>query len=159
MLDIKGYEGKYAITKDGQVWSHKREKFLKPETTNCGYLRVGLSKDGALKHYSLHRLVAEAYLPNPNNLPQVNHKDHDRTNNNVENLEWCTQEYNNAYSNCVEAMAATHKKKVKQLSKSGELLKVWDSCADAEKALKIKNIYRGANGTRKTVGGYRWEYV
>lgn len=145
----------YIINKDGTVWSNLSNKYLKPEQLKNGYLRVELQG----KKYLVHRLVADTYIPNPDNLPCVNHKDHNRANNDVSNLEWCSYEYNNSYSNCVDAMANSHKKPVKQLTKDGQLIKVWDCAADAEKALGIKHIYRGANGTRKTVGGYKWEYI
>ena len=97
MKDIPNYEGLYAATEDGHIWSYKSKKFLKEETNN-GYKRVSLFKDGAYKHYRVHRLIAETFIPNPNGLPQVNHIDEDRSNNCVNNLEWCTQQYNNDYS-------------------------------------------------------------
>lgn len=104
-------------------------------------------------------MIAETYIPNPDNLPCVNHKDHDRSNNDVSNLEWCSYEYNNEYSDCQKKAVETLKKPVKQLTLNGELVKVWPSAADASRALGISGVYRGANGTRKTVGGFRWEYV
>lgn len=94
MKDIKGYEGQYAITDNGEVWSYKRKKFLKQFISNNGYMRVSLWRDGEGKNYRGHRLVAEAFIPNPDNLPEVNHKDWCRTNNRLENLEWCDSQYN-----------------------------------------------------------------
>lgn len=93
MTDIKGYEGLYAITEDGQVWSYKANKFKKPQNIN-GYLSVVLYKDKHLKNYSIHRLVAETFIPNPDGKPEVNHIDEDKTNNCVDNLEWCTKSEN-----------------------------------------------------------------
>lgn len=93
MKDIKGYEGIYAITEDGQVWSYKRQKFMKPYKQN-GYLLVRLFKDGNSKNYRIHRLVAEAYLPNPNNYPEVHHINSIRTDNRIENLAWVSKEDN-----------------------------------------------------------------
>ena len=90
MKDIIGYEGLYAVTSCGKVWSYKSKKFLKPGKRRDGYLHVSLYKGGEGKLYYIHRLVAEAYLPNPNGLQQVNHKDENRENNALQNLEWCT---------------------------------------------------------------------
>ena len=100
--DIKGYEGLYQISNKGRVKSlgnnkTKKEKILSPGK-HKGYFYVSLYKNRKEKKYSIHRLVAQAFLPNPDNLPVVNHKDENKLNNNVENLEWCTQEYNVNYS-------------------------------------------------------------
>lgn len=104
--DIKDYKGIYQISNKGRVKSLNRidsrgnkvnEKILRPGKRN-NYLYVRLCKDGKFKDYRIHRLVAEAFIPNPDNLPVVNHKDEDKSNNCVENLEWCTQEYNVNYS-------------------------------------------------------------
>ena len=94
MRDIKNYEGIYAITSCGKVWSYRNNKFLAPSISGRGYFQVNLSKNGKYRHYFIHRLVAEAYLENPNNLPVVNHKDLNKLNNALTNLEWCTQSYN-----------------------------------------------------------------
>lgn len=96
--EIKGWEGKYLIYNDGRVYSLISGKFLKPRITMDGYERVCLCEDGKRYEYRIHRLVAEAFLQNPNNLPQVNHKDFDRRNNNLDNLEWCTNYENSQYS-------------------------------------------------------------
>ena len=93
MKDIKGYEGIYAITEDGQVWSYKRQIFIKPYKQN-GYLLVSLFKDGNSKNYRIYRLVAGAYLPNPNNYPEVHHINSIRTDNRIENLAWVNKEDN-----------------------------------------------------------------
>lgn len=99
--DILGYEGLYQVSNLGDVRSLKyaggnKVKMLKQATVN-GYKRVSLVKNGKGKNYLVHRLVAIAFIPNPDNLPIVNHKNEDKTNNNVNNLEWCTQEYNINY--------------------------------------------------------------
>lgn len=97
MKDIPGYEGKYAITSCGKVWNYKFKTFMKPEQMNNGYLRIQLSKDGKKERFLIHRLVAITYLPNPDNLPCVNHKDEIRDHNWINNLEWCSYSYNNCY--------------------------------------------------------------
>lgn len=105
--DIKGFEGLYQISTLGRVKRllHKRrgntkhvleEMILKPYYHN-EYLRINLHKNGKNTHHKIHRLVAEAFIPNPKNLPQVNHKDEDKFNNCVDNLEWCTNWYNSNY--------------------------------------------------------------
>ena len=100
--DIKGYEGIYQISNKGRVKTlgnnRRKEKIREGIEDNRGYKRISLCKNGKEKKYSIHRLVAQAFLPNPDNLPVVNHKDENKLNNNVENLEWCTQEYNVNYS-------------------------------------------------------------
>ena len=101
--DIKGYEGRYQISSFGRVKSlmnnrgKYREKIIDRRPNKYGYKRVGLYKNGKSKFYSVHRLVALHFLPNPNNLPQVNHKDENKENNRVDNLEWCDSKYNNNY--------------------------------------------------------------
>ena len=99
--DVVYFEGLYQVSNLGRVKSLNysrtgREKVLKPSKTN-GYLQVYLYKEGKSKRFSIHRLVAFAFIPNPNNLPIVNHKDEDKSNNCVDNLEWCTVAYNNNY--------------------------------------------------------------
>lgn len=104
--DIKNYEGLYQISTYGRVKSFPRkgalrkEKVLKPYKDGKNYyFVVGLHKDGKKQYKLIHRLVADAFIPNPNNLPIVNHKDENKENNNVDNLEWCTYKYNSNYGN------------------------------------------------------------
>ena len=114
--DIEGYEGLYKISNMGRVKSIKfnKEKILFLQKDKYGYLRVGLRKMGKLKNYFVHRLVAEAFIPNPNNLPIVNHKDENKQNNCVENLEWCTVKYNNSYATALFQRKEKLKKKIVQ---------------------------------------------
>lgn len=110
MIDIKDYEGIYAITSCGKVWSYKRNKFLKPYNTGK-YLVVELFKNGVGKQFKVHRLVAQAYLQNPNNLPYVNHKDEVKTHNWINNLEWCDAKYNANYGTIKQRISQTLKNK------------------------------------------------
>ena len=112
--DIKGYEGKYKISSHGKVKSlkHKDEKLLKPSYDKDGYKQVILCNNGKGKKWFIHRLVAIHFLPNPNNLPQVNHKDEDKANNVVENLEWCTCKYNINYGTAKNKKAKSQGRQV-----------------------------------------------
>ena len=94
---IEGFDKEYGATRSGQVYSFIRGKFLQQIKNSRGQYQVRLCKDGKPAQYVVHRLVAQLFIPNPNNLPQVNHKDEDKTNNIVDNLEWCDSKYNNNY--------------------------------------------------------------
>ena len=93
-MDIIGYEGKYKIYEDGRIWSYKREIFMKPYPDKYGYYKLVLTKDKKEKTFRLHRLLALNFIPNPLNLPQVDHIDRNRQNNDLSNLRWVTQEVN-----------------------------------------------------------------
>ena len=153
MTDIKNYEGLYAITSCGKVWSYRSQKFLSPWQNNDGYLLVDLSKDGQKKHCLLHRLVAEAYIPNPDNKPEVNHKDEIKEHCWLNNLEWCDSVYNNNYGN--------HKKAVSKTVYCVELDKTFESTREAARELGINgnHISCVCRGVRKTCGGFHWRYV
>lgn len=149
LKDIKGYEGLYGITSCGRVWSYRRNKFIKPfKPSKSDYLCVNLYKDNTRKAFLVHRLVAEAYIPNPDNLPQVNHKDEVKTHNWINNLEWCDAKYNIRYS---------HGKKVKCIE-TGE---IFNSAAEAGEAVNRNkwNISAACAGIQKTCGGYHWQYI
>ena len=123
--DIKGYEGLYQVSNYGNVKSCDRHVFagvgsnhktqhIKEKLLRAGggkYKQVRLSKNGKIKAFLIHRLVAQAFISNPNNLPCINHKDEDPKNNNANNLEWCTYKYNNEYNNrvgkCKKKISAT----------------------------------------------------
>ena len=94
MKDIPGFEGLYAATKEGKIWSHTNKKFRKISTDSRGYCHLGLCKKGVVKNYMLHRLVALTYIPNRKNLPHINHKNCTKGDNDVKNLEWCTAKEN-----------------------------------------------------------------
>lgn len=157
MKDIKGYEGIYAVTSCGKVWSYKYKKFLTPIADRYGYLYVNLSKDGQSKKYKIHRLVAEAYIPNPDNLPQVNHKDENKTNNCLQNLEWCDAKYNINYGTCITKRSNSRKKPILQFTLDGELVREWTSANDVGKEVQ-SNIVTCLKGRLKTAYGYVWKY-
>jgi hypothetical protein len=116
MKYIKGYEGFYSVDRDGLVWSHRRAKYLSPGSGSSGYLSVTITKDGKPKCFSVHRLVAMAFIENPEGKPQVNHKDGNKLNNNVENLEWATCSENMAHA----VKIGLHKGGVGGFFKSGD---------------------------------------
>ena len=159
MKDIQGYEGLYAITSCGKVWSYYTKKFLKPNINKRGYYLYRLSKNGKQKGFLAHRLVAEAYLPNPDGLPQVNHKDEIKSHNWVNNLEWCTDDYNRHYG--TQRQRANEKIKIKvQCVETGE---IFDSMQDAcewlgfDRHSTALTCYFSRN--RKTCGGYTWRKI
>ena len=116
--DIKGYEGYYMVSNFGRIFSIERKirkwdgmrtlkgGVLKPSTNLRGYSFVYLYKDGASKMKTIHRLVAESFIPNPKHLPQINHKDEDKKNNHIGNPEWCSAHYNVTYGNRISKMVS-----------------------------------------------------
>ena len=116
--NIEGYEGKYQVSNLGRVKSMiGQEKVLHPKKHRNGHLQIGLHKDKKRKTMYIHRLVAQAFIPNPDNLPCVNHKDENPSNNNVDNLEWCTQKYNCNYGTRVDRIMETKKQQYKKIYK------------------------------------------
>lgn len=113
MKDIVGYEGLYAITTCGRVWSYKYNKFLKPGRCSDKnlYQKVYLYDNYKRKVCYVHQLVAQTYLENPFGYTEVNHKDEDKTHNYVSNLEWCSRSYNNTYGNVREKRLITRRLK------------------------------------------------
>lgn len=166
--DVVGFEGLYKVSNLGNVKSlnYKRtgkEKVLKPIKNTGGYLQIWLIKDGRRYTKSVHRLVAEAFIPNPDNLPCVNHKDENKTNNKEFNLEFCTYEYNINYGNRNERAG---KKIAERLSKPVICIEtgfIFASTMDAERKTGISNgqISSCCNGKKgyKTAGSFHWRYV
>lgn len=141
--DIKGYEGFYQSSTFGRARSLDtyrksrngtvrfcKGRILKLKTNNQGYLQVNLYKNGKVKTFRVHRLVAEAFLPNPDNLPEVNHKDENKLNNCVSNLEWCTSSYNNNYGTRIEKVSKKQSKPVLQYTLDGKFVREWKSTAE-----------------------------
>lgn len=146
---INIYDNLYAISNLGNVKANKRvietktgtrkykEKILKPEITKDGHLRVVLCKAGKKKRVFVHRLVAEAFIPNPNNLPVINHKDENPANNCVENLEWCTIAYNNVYNNRHQKIGEAEGHKVYVFDINNTLIEELPSITKAAKKYNI----------------------
>ena len=158
MKYIKGYERLYSITEDGCVYSHYLKSFLKPVKIRKGYYQIGLSKNGERKFYLIHRLVAETYIPNPNNLPIVNHKDENPKNNSINNLEWCDAKYNVNYGTRNERAAAKISQKNSKAVYCIELNKIFKSQTEAAKELGISqgNISSCCAGKLEKTGGYHF---
>ena len=159
--DIEGFDG-YQISNEGRVRSFKRgkEKILKAQI-NKGYLQLELRKNGVRKKEFIHRLVAQAFIPNPQNLPEVNHKDENKTNNCVENLEWCDRKYNVNYGTGVQRRAKKQSKCVDQIDAvTGEIVHKWKSTLECGKnGYNYKDISHCCLGLRKTHKGYIWKYA
>ena len=138
------------ITKEGDVYSTKYGKLKKrkQQIDHRGYKAICLCNDGKPKRYNVHRLVAETYLPNPDNLPQVNHIDEDKTNNNVDNLEWSTSQYNNEYSKA--------KSYIVEKVSTGERQTVFNLCAFCRQ-FKLDNsaLYKTLRGENSHHKGYK----
>lgn len=159
---IPGWEGIYEVSEDGRVFSLITGKEKKTFMSSNGYKRVTLWHNGKQKKYSVHRLVAMAFLDNPNDYPQVNHIDGNKLNNRLENLEWCSQEMNirHAYAHGMIHPCTT---KVIQFTLDMKPIRVWNSIKEAcdEYGLNHANIVTvcGGKTNRKQAGGYIWRYA
>ena len=164
---IAGYEGLYEVSDKGRVkslnYNHTgTEKILKPQKTTRAYLQVNLCKDGQKKMPFVHRLVAEAFIPNPNNLETVNHKDEVKTNNEISNLQWMSMKDNLNYGTHNKRMAESLSKQVQMFDKStGELLATYHSLMEAKRVTGINqgHISECCKGKLKSAGGYIWRYA
>ena len=181
---IDGYED-YEVSNYGRVKSLERidnlgrtikEKILKQSTNNNGYQQVCLCKNGKRKMFQVHRLVANAFIPNPNNYAEINHKDECKTNNHVSNLEWCNRKYNCNYGSFIEKHSGENNpktmfgkfgkehptsKKVIQLTLENEVVRNWNSMMDIKRELGYNqgNISSCCRGRYKSAHGYKWKYT
>ena len=169
--DIKGFEGLYQVSNLGHVksvsrkiWNGKgffrsKEKFVSQVLNHKGYLMVQLWSNKNFKTISVHRLVADAFVPNPKDLPQVNHKDEDKTNNKVSNLEWCTAKYNINYGTAKIRMAEKCSKPVIGSSLATQDCVRFVSAAEAGRnGFCASHVIECCNNKRKTHKGYIWNW-
>ena len=156
--DIDGYEGLYQVSNKGNVKSlyNGSERILRPRQNRDGYLRVQLFKNTAAQDRLVHRLVAEAFIPNLYNKSQVNHLDENKKNNCVDNLEWATAKENSNYGSRNERLS----RKILQYSKSGEFVREWTGALEVERELNINhsNIAACCKCKRNFAGGFIWKY-
>lgn len=183
--DIPGYEGSYQVSNLGRVrslnYNHTGEiKLLKQGTDKKGYKRVSLYKNGKEKKYPVHRLVAITFISNPNNYKEVNHKDEDKSNNNVNNLEWCTREYNINYGTAMKRSSESKKgeknpfygkkgkyhpasKPILMYDKEGNFIRRFESMSATNEYFGKKNAYKNVSaclkGEQKTAYGYIFRYA
>jgi hypothetical protein len=166
--EIENTDGRYLISDEGKVFSAVSNRLIKNQISNKGYERVELNMDGVVRRESVHRLVAAAFIPNPNNYPIVNHKDENPRNNRADNLEWCTYKYNTNYGSCLEKISrnTTYKSgsenprsmPVFQFTTDGKLVGNYESAYIAAEALNLnaKSISKARKGQLKVYAGYVW---
>ena len=175
--DIEGYEGKYMVSSFGRVKSFYlgKEKLLKPKTDKDGYKQINLYKNKKPHTLKIHRLVAQAFIPNPDNKPQIDHINTNRADNRVDNLRWCTQKENcnnpitytklvgeNCYMYGMRGSKHRASKPVCMFTKKGVFIKEYDN---AQEFARAHNLYNGNNitsccrGKLKSAYGYIWKYT
>lgn len=159
--DIEGYEGLYQVSNLGRVTRVTTNRILKSSKHVSGYLMVNLSKNSVTSHQRIHRLVAQAFIPNPENKPDINHVDEDKTNNNVNNLEWSTRKENCNHGTRNERISKINSITIISTNlKTGESREFYgiNDCA-RQLELQASNITHVLKGRRKQVGGYIFEYA
>nr|UVX78837.1 MAG: zinc-binding loop region of homing endonuclease [Bacteriophage sp.] len=165
--DISGYEGKYQVSNFGRI-KNSKGLILKTIKDKDSYLTINLYKNRKIKTFKIHRLVAEAFISNPNNYPCVNHKDENKENNCIENIEWCNHKYNSNYGTVIERrvkntdwkqIAEKQSKTVLQFKKDGDFVKEWLSTQECGRnGFDSGAVSSCCNGKRKSHKGFIWKY-
>lgn len=155
---VVGFEGLYDVSDDGEVYSYTTDRILKHAIKRTGYHQVTLVRDGKMFYSSVHRLVAEAFIPNPEKKRTVNHIDGNKDNNSVSNLEWNTHKENILH--CIYTLGE-RKVPVNQFTKDGILVKTWSSIIEASlgTGIKAQHIWRNAKNIRPSTGGFVFKYA
>lgn len=172
--DIEGYEGLYQVSNMGRVKSikiyvsrkrkdtHRIKEIILRTWLNRGYVYLKLSKNSILKSLKVHRLVAEAFIQNPMNFPDVNHKDENKENNNVSNLEWCTKLYNQKYGTAMQRSKETIRlngRSVLAYNQNGVLVKRYQCTKDLEyDGFDRRAVNRVCKGKNKIHKGFIFKY-
>lgn len=166
--DIPGYENLYQVSNFGNVKSYVPSNkhfgtkchLLKPTPNDSGYLVVTLYANQTRRKFLIHRLVAEVFIPNPSDHPCINHKDENPANNHVDNLEWCTYAYNNAYGTAKIRSIQTKSRRVNQYTIDGIWIASYLSIGIAAKLLNVSatSIKDCCSGKEEFAHGYKWEY-
>jgi len=160
--DVVGYEGLYQVSDQGRVKSlnYWTERILHQTLNKSGYLHVPLCKDGKPKCCRVHRLVAMAFIPNPLNLPEVNHIDENKQNNRADNLEWCDRLYNTRYGTGIQRSRASHSIAIEQVDKDGNVVRQWISSREAERnGYHSGAIIACCKGKKRSHKGFIWRYA
>lgn len=150
----------YEVSSNGRVRNKNTNRVLKIRKGVGGYDRVRLYKNKKGKNELVHRLVAHAFIPNPEGYPIINHKDENPLNNDLSNLEWCTYAYNNSYGDAAKKKGKANSKKVCQIGIDGTLIRIFNSLREASDVLHLQepHISKCCNHLRKTTGGYAWSF-
>ena len=175
--DIEGYEGLYQVSNQGRVrsldrcvnhggrsnkgLSLKKGKILSQGKDGNGYPSVMLSKNSKTKRRHVYRFVAELFVPNPYNLPEVNHKDENKMNSCADNLEWCTRSYNNSYNGLAKKKGKMRKKPIIQMDMDGNELVYWFSATDCQEETGwfVSNILNVCHGKAKSAYNHMWKFA
>lgn len=178
-VPVKGYEDLYLISREGEIYSLITHKIMSPFRNSAGYECLRLTKDKKFKHKSIHRLLAEAFIPNPENKPCIDHIDGNPRNNSLSNLRWCTVKENSnnpitkwrnqslrqpwpkMSEDAIRKRSTKSRKPVVQFSRDGKYIKTWDCIKEAADALHISQgrIGEVCRGERFSIGGFIFRYA